>query len=163
MGRRTCRERKGNGPEVWHDTFVTEMLTTADVATILQVSPQRVRSLARDGVLAAIRDEGGAGWLFRADGVREYQQHRSPRRGPGASAPQTVVGGAHYSVRPAQVPLRDAGAASATTRPEELLALQSENEQLRAEVARLQGQCEELSARLQRSRALSEVLVRELG
>ncbi|WOP18139.1 helix-turn-helix domain-containing protein [Raineyella sp. LH-20] len=133
---------------------MTELLTTADVATILQVSPQRVRSLARDGVLPAVRDEGGSGWLFRADGVQEYQEHRSPRRGPGPRGPQGV---------PDRSPAVRGGGQAASPRSEELAALQVENEELRAEVARLRAQCQDLSAHLQRSRSLSEVLVRELG
>lgn len=134
--------------------FVTELLTTADVATILQVSPQRVRTLARDGVLSAVRDEGGAGWLFRAADVRDYQDHRPRRRGPGAHVPAGVgAGGAPgQGVEPAwRVP------------GQELASLRAENEELRAEVARLRAEREGLMARLQRSRALSEVLARELG
>lgn len=146
---------------MWHDDFVTEFLTTADVATILQVSPQRVRSLARDGVLPAVRDEGGAGWLFRADRVQEYQEHRGPRRGPGLHAPQGVPGPSQAAPS-GQVVGQRTGQATAP-RSEELVALQTENEELRTEVARLRAQCQDLSARLQRSRALSEVLVRELG
>ncbi|SDB83593.1 DNA binding domain-containing protein, excisionase family [Raineyella antarctica] len=144
---------------------MNDLLTTADVATLLQVSPQRVRSLARDEVLPAVRDEGGAGWLFRATDVRDYQERRTVRRGPRSQ---------HEGGRPAAVPAREE--MTSTPRPDparlradtealrtENEALRTENEALRAEVARLRTEHEDLATRLQRSLALSEVLVRELG
>lgn len=141
--------------------FVTELLTTADVASILQVSPQRVRTLARDGVLAAVRDEGGAGWLFRADDVRHYQDQRVPRRT--APLPASGAGAGRVQSMPAGGPGVASSAREVAALQGENADLRAENAQLRAEVARLREQCEELGVRLQRSRALSEVLVRELG
>ncbi len=164
----------------WHHDFVSELLNTADVANLLDVSPQRVRTLARDSVLPAIRAEGGAGWLFRASDVREYQERRTGRRV--ARVPQQGQGRPETAARAprgaAPRPGGDEGLRGEVERlraenerlraeVDDLVAevggLRADNERLRAEVDDVRAQGEELVASLQRSRALSEVLVRELG
>lgn len=160
--------------------FVSELLNTADAASLLEVSPQRVRSLARDSVLPAIRAEGGAGWLFRASDVREYQERRAGRRvarapRPGRDRPEEAGRGVQVAasrsggdeVLRAEVERLRAENERWRAENDDLRAevggLRADNERLRAEVDDVRARSEELEASLQRSRALSEVLVRELG
>lgn len=141
--------------------FVTELLSTSDVASVLQVSPQRVRSLARDGVLPAIRGEAGTGWSFRLADVQRYQDNRPLRRGPRSRL--ALAERSTSATGPGPAPARLAAL------HEENEALRVANEELRAEnqallgeLAQLRAESQGLRAKLQLTRALGEVLVREL-
>jgi excisionase family DNA binding protein len=62
-----------------------EILTTGDVARILDVSPDFVRQLTRDGRLAAQKTRSGQR-LFMAADVEQLAQERAAKRRPHAGA-----------------------------------------------------------------------------
>jgi excisionase family DNA binding protein len=63
----------------------SEFLTTGDVARILDVSPDFVRQLTRDGRLPAQKTRSGQR-LFMAADVEQLAQERAAKRRPQADA-----------------------------------------------------------------------------
>lgn len=50
----------------------TSLLDVNDVARSIKETPQRVRQLARDGTIRAIKSPGGRRWLFEPQAVEDY-------------------------------------------------------------------------------------------
>lgn len=52
---------------------MTEILTLAEAAEMLRLSPAAVRRRIRDGQIAAWNERGRAGWRIPADALAAYQ------------------------------------------------------------------------------------------
>lgn len=52
---------------------MTEILTLAEAAEMLRLSPAAVRRRIRDGQIAAWNEKGRAGWRIPADALEAYQ------------------------------------------------------------------------------------------
>ena len=52
---------------------MTEILTLAEAADMLRLSPAAVRRRIRDGQIAAWNERGRAGWRIPADALEAYQ------------------------------------------------------------------------------------------
>ena len=52
---------------------MTQILTLAEAAEILRLSPAAVRRRIRDGQITAWNEKGRAGWRIPAEGLQAYQ------------------------------------------------------------------------------------------
>lgn len=59
---------------------MTEILTLAEAAEMLRLSPAAVRRRIRDGQIAAWNERGRAGWRIPAEALQAYQAR--PAAGP---------------------------------------------------------------------------------
>jgi len=62
---------------------VTEILTLAEAAEMLRLSPAAVRRRIRDGQIAAWNERGRAGWRIPADALAAYQARHTVAPGEG--------------------------------------------------------------------------------
>lgn len=61
---------------------MTEILTLAEAAEMLRLSPAAVRRRIRDGQIAAWNERGRAGWRIPAEALQAYQaQHAATGEG----------------------------------------------------------------------------------
>ena len=61
---------------------MTQILTLAEAAEMLRLSPAAVRRRIRDGQIAAWNEKGRAGWRIPAEALQAYQAR--PAAGPAA-------------------------------------------------------------------------------
>lgn len=114
-------------------------MTADEVARALGVSPQRVRTLGRDGKLDARRDGPRGGWTFSADAVR-----------------------AKLEGRQSDAPPRPADARPAATRREPAPGHVDRVWELEAEVARLTAENLQLKEAVAKGQYLGYQLIRAL-
>lgn len=62
---------------------MTEILTLAEAAEMLRLSPAAVRRRIRDGQIAAWNERGRAGWRIPADALAAYQARHTVAPGEG--------------------------------------------------------------------------------
>lgn len=62
---------------------MTEILTLAEAADMLRLSPAAVRRRIRDGQIAAWNERGRAGWRIPADAIAAYQARHAAGPGEG--------------------------------------------------------------------------------
>jgi excisionase family DNA binding protein len=62
---------------------VTQILTLAEAAEMLRLSPAAVRRRIRDGQIAAWNERGRAGWRIPADALQAYQERHTVAPGEG--------------------------------------------------------------------------------
>lgn len=62
---------------------MTEILTLAEAADMLRLSPAAVRRRIRDGQIAAWNERGRAGWRIPADAIAAYQARHAAAPGEG--------------------------------------------------------------------------------
>lgn len=62
---------------------MTEILTLAEAAEMLRLSPAAVRRRIRDGQIAAWNEKGRAGWRIPADALAAYQARHTVAPGEG--------------------------------------------------------------------------------
>lgn len=67
---------------------MTEILTLAEAAEMLRLSPAAVRRRIRDGQIAAWNERGRAGWRIPADALQAYQA-RHAATGEGRITPRS--------------------------------------------------------------------------
>ena len=61
---------------------MTQILTLAEAADMLRLSPAAVRRRIRDGQIAAWNEKGRAGWRIPAEALQAYQaRHAAPGEG----------------------------------------------------------------------------------
>lgn len=56
---------------------MTQILTLAEAAEILRLSPAAVRRRIRDGQITAWNEKGRAGWRIPADALAAYQEQHA--------------------------------------------------------------------------------------
>jgi excisionase family DNA binding protein len=59
-------------------TTLPELLTAREVGAVLRLTDTRVRQLARDGQIQAIRIGEKGVWRFRAEDVERFLEGKSP-------------------------------------------------------------------------------------
>lgn len=62
---------------------MTQILTLAEAADMLRLSPAAVRRRIRDGQIAAWNEKGRAGWRIPADALAAYQERHAASPGEG--------------------------------------------------------------------------------
>lgn len=62
---------------------MTEILTLAEAAEMLRLSPAAVRRRIRDGQITAWNERGRAGWRIPADALTAYQARHAAEPGEG--------------------------------------------------------------------------------
>lgn len=62
---------------------MTHILTLAEAAEMLRLSPAAVRRRIRDGQIAAWNERGRAGWRIPADALAAYQARHAAEPGEG--------------------------------------------------------------------------------
>lgn len=62
---------------------MTEILTLAEAADMLRLSPAAVRRRIRDGQITAWNERGRAGWRIPADALAAYQARHAEAAGEG--------------------------------------------------------------------------------
>lgn len=62
---------------------MTQILTLAEAADMLRLSPAAVRRRIRDGQIAAWNEKGRAGWRIPADALAAYQARHTVAPGEG--------------------------------------------------------------------------------
>ena len=62
---------------------MTEILTLAEAADMLRLSPAAVRRRIRDGQITAWNEKGRAGWRIPADALAAYQARHTVAPGEG--------------------------------------------------------------------------------
>lgn len=67
---------------------MTQILTLAEAADILRLSPAAVRRRIRDGQIAAWNEKGRAGWRIPAEALQAYQA-RHAATGEGRITPRS--------------------------------------------------------------------------
>lgn len=68
---------------------MTEILTLAEAAEMLRLSPAAVRRRIRDGQIAAWNERGRAGWRIPADALAAYQARHTVATGEGRITPRS--------------------------------------------------------------------------
>lgn len=68
---------------------MTEILTLAEAAEMLRLSPAAVRRRIRDGQIAAWNERGRAGWRIPADALAAYQARHTVAPGEGRITPRS--------------------------------------------------------------------------
>lgn len=68
---------------------MTEILTLAEAAEMLRLSPAAVRRRIRDGQIAAWNERGRAGWRIPADALADYQARHTVAPGEGRITPRS--------------------------------------------------------------------------
>lgn len=62
---------------------MTEILTLAEAAEMLRLSPAAVRRRIRDGQITAWNEKGRAGWRIPAEALQAYQAQHAAAPGEG--------------------------------------------------------------------------------
>lgn len=62
---------------------MTQILTLAEAADMLRLSPAAVRRRIRDGQITAWNERGRAGWRIPADALQAYQERHAVEPGEG--------------------------------------------------------------------------------
>lgn len=84
---------------------MTEILTLAEAAEMLRLSPAAVRRRIRDGQIAAWNEKGRAGWRIPADALAAYQARHTVAPGEGritARSPRSQAARKAAATRAAQ-------------------------------------------------------------
>lgn len=84
---------------------MTEILTLAEAAEMLRLSPAAVRRRIRDGQIAAWNEKGRAGWRIPADALEAYQARHAAEPGEGritARSPRSQAARKAAATRAAQ-------------------------------------------------------------
>lgn len=68
---------------------MTEILTLAEAAEMLRLSPAAVRRRIRDGQIAAWNERGRAGWRIPAEALQAYQARHAAAPGEGRISPRS--------------------------------------------------------------------------
>ena len=68
---------------------MTEILTLAEAAEMLRLSPAAVRRRIRDGQITAWNERGRAGWRIPADALQAYQARHTASPGEGRITPRS--------------------------------------------------------------------------
>ena len=68
---------------------MTEILTLAEAADMLRLSPAAVRRRIRDGQIAAWNERGRAGWRIPAEALQAYQARHAAATGEGRITPRS--------------------------------------------------------------------------
>lgn len=68
---------------------MTQILTLAEAAELLRLSPAAVRRRIRDGQIAAWNERGRAGWRIPADALAAYQARHTVAPGEGRITPRS--------------------------------------------------------------------------
>lgn len=68
---------------------MTEILTLAEAAEMLRLSPAAVRRRIRDGQITAWNEKGRAGWRIPADALAAYQARHTVAPGEGRITPRS--------------------------------------------------------------------------
>ena len=68
---------------------MTEILTLAEAAEMLRLSPAAVRRRIRDGQIAAWNERGRAGWRIPADALAAYQARHTVAPAEGRITPRS--------------------------------------------------------------------------
>lgn len=68
---------------------MNEILTLAEAAEMLRLSPAAVRRRIRDGQIAAWNERGRAGWRIPADALAAYQARHTVAPGEGRITPRS--------------------------------------------------------------------------
>lgn len=68
---------------------MNQVLTLAEAADMLRLSPAAVRRRIRDGQIAAWNEKGRAGWRIPADALRAYQAQHTAAPGEGRITPRS--------------------------------------------------------------------------
>lgn len=68
---------------------MTEILTLAEAAELLRLSPAAVRRRIRDGQISAWNERGRAGWRIPADALAAYQARHTVAPGEGRITPRS--------------------------------------------------------------------------
>ena len=84
---------------------MTEILTLAEAAEMLRLSPAAVRRRIRDGQIAAWNERGRAGWRIPAEALQAYQARHAAGPGEGritARSPRSQAARKAAATRAAQ-------------------------------------------------------------
>ncbi len=84
---------------------MTQILTLAEAAEMLRLSPAAVRRRIRDGQIAAWNERGRAGWRIPADALAAYQARHTVAPGEGritARSPRSQAARKAAATRAAQ-------------------------------------------------------------
>lgn len=84
---------------------MTEILTLAEAAEMLRLSPAAVRRRIRDGQITAWNERGRAGWRIPADALAAYQARHTVAPGEGritARSPRSQAARKAAATRAAQ-------------------------------------------------------------
>ena len=84
---------------------MTEILTLAEAAEMLRLSPAAVRRRIRDGQIAAWNEKGRAGWRIPAEALQAYQARHTVAPGEGritARSPRSQAARKAAATRAAQ-------------------------------------------------------------
>ena len=68
---------------------MSQILTLAEAAEMLRLSPAAVRRRIRDGQIAAWNERGRAGWRIPADALAAYQARHTASPGEGRITPRS--------------------------------------------------------------------------
>lgn len=68
---------------------MTEILTLAEAAEMLRLSPAAVRRRIRDGQITAWNEKGRAGWRIPAEALTAYQARHAADPGEGRITPRS--------------------------------------------------------------------------
>lgn len=68
---------------------MTQILTLAEAAELLRLSPAAVRRRIRDGQISAWNERGRAGWRIPADALAAYQARHTVAPGEGRITPRS--------------------------------------------------------------------------
>lgn len=68
---------------------MTEILTLAEAAEMLRLSPAAVRRRIRDGQIAAWNERGRAGWRIPAEALQAYQARHAAGPAEGRITPRS--------------------------------------------------------------------------
>lgn len=66
-----------------------QVLTLAEAADMLRLSPAAVRRRIRDGQITAWNEKGRAGWRIPADALQAYQARHTASPGEGRITPRS--------------------------------------------------------------------------